>query len=313
MREKSEQELRLSNRELERQATTDRLTGLWNRHKFEAAAASELERAERYGQPLALVICDIDHFKQINDAYGHHTGDSVLVDLARRIRLRLRHSDGAARWGGEEFALLLPSTKLDDAVALAEQQRALVADLPFATVGHVGASFGVAAMRPGDTLESLVRRTDRALYRAKAMGRNRVEVAAEAGDAAMEGELPSLVQLAWSEAYAFGAPALDAEHRALFGLTNTVIAATTLGRHQAEVLAAMQTLVAEVVAHCRHEERVMAEYAYPHRERHVEDHRRVIAQAEALRAEWLAGDISVGRLVDFMAQEIGRASCRERV
>ncbi len=135
---------------------------------------SELDRADRYGDELSLVLFDIDHFKTINDRFGHAAGDRVLVELAGRVRAKLRESDGLGRWGGEEFLVLMPHSTDEEAHQLAEKLRRLVAETPIEGVGTVTASFGVAQRRPLESAESLFRRVDGELYRAKQAGRNRV-------------------------------------------------------------------------------------------------------------------------------------------
>jgi len=171
-------ELVEKNAELERMAVTDRLTGLFNRHRLDQILADECARDHRYGAPFAVALADIDHFKAVNDEFGHQAGDKVLVELAGLLAQHTRHADVAGRWGGEEFLLIFRHTTLDGACTSADKLRALIADHPFTTVGHRTASFGVAASRPGESPEQLLARADAALYRAKENGRNRVEAAA---------------------------------------------------------------------------------------------------------------------------------------
>ncbi len=174
--EAANQALQAANRELELLATTDALTGLWNRRQLDERVRSELDRADRYGDELSLVLFDIDHFKAINDRFGHAAGDRVLVELARWVRGQLRESDGLGRWGGEEFLVLMPHSTGEEARQLAEKLRRLVAETPIEDVGTVTGSFGVAQRRPLESAESWFRRVDGALYRAKQAGRNRVEL-----------------------------------------------------------------------------------------------------------------------------------------
>ena len=177
--------LQSANAELQRLASTDRLTGIWNRAHFEHAVETEINRAKRYGEPLSLLLFDIDHFKVINDTYGHLVGDQVLIDLTRRVGDRLRAMDVLARWGGEEFVVLMPHCGAVEAMRVAEKLRALVQARPFATVGQVTSSFGVAVFQPADDLDTWLKRADDdldtwlkraddALYAAKAAGRNQV-------------------------------------------------------------------------------------------------------------------------------------------
>jgi diguanylate cyclase (GGDEF)-like protein len=165
---------------VERQAVTDELTGLANRRRFEETLESEVERFRRFGQPLALVLLDIDNFKIVNDTHGHQQGDVVLREVARVLRESSREVDEPARYGGEELAVVLPGTDLEGAVNLAERVRRGIEALEVrvGTNGplRVTASLGVATL-PGSGYDarSLVEAADDALYRAKRLGKNRTE------------------------------------------------------------------------------------------------------------------------------------------
>ncbi len=168
-------ELKRAEEALRIAATVDRLTGALNRQTFEDALGKETERAKRYGSPLSLLMFDIDRFKGINDTYGHQTGDSVLRTVSSLVRENIRSVDFFGRWGGEEFMVLLPETSLEDAVIVAEKLRKLLENHSFSPVPRVTASFGVAQCHEQEAFDSLTKRTDTALYRAKNRGRNRVE------------------------------------------------------------------------------------------------------------------------------------------
>jgi diguanylate cyclase (GGDEF)-like protein/PAS domain S-box-containing protein len=155
---------------------TDPLTKLFNRHKFnEVFEKMILRRHWDQTHTFGLVIADIDHFKQINDTYGHQSGDRVLLSIAHAFSQTIRTGDVLARWGGEEFVCLLPDVDLEKALYVAEKLRRALEELRFPDAGGVSASFGVSIYVPGDTQESLLHRADTALYRAKEKGRNRVE------------------------------------------------------------------------------------------------------------------------------------------
>jgi diguanylate cyclase (GGDEF)-like protein len=163
---------------VERQAVTDGLTELANRRQFEQALASEINRAERFGGTLALILADLDNFKQVNDRYGHQAGDEVLRRFAEVLRETVRDVDLPARYGGEEFAVLLPQTDIEGAEHLAERLRQAVAERPMTTrpgsLVACTASFGVASFPDSSTPAALFAAADEALYRAKAAGKNRV-------------------------------------------------------------------------------------------------------------------------------------------
>lgn len=162
----------LENQETRRIATTDKLTGIYNRHKFEELFILESERARRFSLPLSLIMIDIDHFKSINDTYGHDVGDVVLIYLANIVRDNIRKIDVFARWGGEEFLVLCPGTDLERVRLLAEKIRIAVDQAVFLDVGHVTISLGISSCRGDDSFAALFKRADEGLYRAKAGGRN---------------------------------------------------------------------------------------------------------------------------------------------
>lgn len=157
------------------QGGTDKLTGLFNRQKLDVKLEMEFLRARRSGAPLSVIILDLDHFKNVNDTWGHQVGDQVLVCTAQLLTARLRQTDCAGRWGGEEFMVICPDTDLEGARALAETLRQAITAQTFPTAGHQTASFGVACCTVGDQVKTLVSRADQALYEAKHLGRNRVE------------------------------------------------------------------------------------------------------------------------------------------
>jgi diguanylate cyclase (GGDEF)-like protein len=160
--------------ELQRVASTDMLTGLHNRRKLDEVLGHEVERVQRYGGGLAVILLDIDHFKQTNDSYGHPAGDRVLAAVAAILRSGARSIDSVGRWGGEEFMVICPQTELDGARALADMLRLRIGAADFPEVGRKTCSFGVAALDADETPSALVARADAALYRAKQAGRNAV-------------------------------------------------------------------------------------------------------------------------------------------
>ncbi len=153
---------------------TDQLTQIYNRVKFHDALNQEIARIRRYETDLSLIMLDLDHFKQVNDTHGHDVGDDVLVNLTLLVKECIRETDIFARWGGEEFMVLLPHTNLHNAAQLAERIRTHVEHNHFKTVGKVTSSFGVTQFVLADNAESFIKRVDRALYKAKQKGRNRV-------------------------------------------------------------------------------------------------------------------------------------------
>ena len=185
-----EQELHQSSQQVDRLKTqldnvrkeslTDGLTGVANRKAFDAQIVKAITEAREAGEPLALLICDIDHFKRVNDSWGHQTGDRVLQLVAQGLSENLKGRDTVARFGGEEFAVILRQTSLTNAITHANllrrfvQNKKLVKKSTGDILGTITVSIGVAALNEGDTTTSLIQRADACLYRAKNTGRNRV-------------------------------------------------------------------------------------------------------------------------------------------
>ncbi|NOQ42117.1 MAG: diguanylate cyclase [Desulfuromusa sp.] len=172
-------QLNESLKQVEQLAVTDTLTETYNRRKFDEVVSQEHRRAEHEKTPFSLIMFDLDHFKKVNDRYGHSIGDQVLKQLSRLIRGLIRQGDLLIRWGGEEFLLLLPATQLDEAGPFAERVRLEVEQENFPTAGQITISLGVAQLQEGDSIDALLKRVDNALYRAKQKGRNRVVLCSE--------------------------------------------------------------------------------------------------------------------------------------
>jgi diguanylate cyclase (GGDEF)-like protein/PAS domain S-box-containing protein len=160
---------------LYRQSITDPLTNIYNRRFFMQMLEQEIERTKRNKKPFSLVMFDLDHFKNINDRFGHAAGDIVLRSVADTVKGRIRKTDYFARWGGEEFIILLPETSLNNAVELAEELREQISTMELQGIGDVTASFGVTEYSDTDTIDTVLIRVDNMLYEAKGEGRNCVK------------------------------------------------------------------------------------------------------------------------------------------
>ena len=178
-RKQAEEELKIAKESAEALARCDELTGLNNRRAFYSDGEQLLNQAKRYAHPFTLIMMDVDHFKNINDTYGHSAGDDVLVALANTLKAQVREVDIIGRLGGEEFAIILPETKLTDAFAMAERLRVEIENIKVCSEkGNISvtASFGLSIYSQKQTsLENLINKADDALYQAKRNGRNRVE------------------------------------------------------------------------------------------------------------------------------------------
>jgi len=162
---------------LEKKASTDFLTELYNRRKFDNLIEYELKQIKRYNhRDFCIILADIDEFKYINDTYGHNIGDMILQDIARIIKVSLRSSDIACRWGGEEFALALSETNIEQAIIVAEKLRSSIESYQFTNDLRLTCSFGISQFHPNDDYLNMFKRADEALYKAKHSGKNKVAI-----------------------------------------------------------------------------------------------------------------------------------------
>jgi diguanylate cyclase len=168
--------LKKKTQKYEDMASTDQLTGLYNRYKFTELFISEYATMTKRKNEMSLIILDIDHFKIINDTYGHNIGDKVLVGIASILKKYFRSVDIVCRWGGEEFVVLVPTASIENGVLIAEKIRQAIENKPILEDIKITASFGITTIKIGDKLEDVVKRADEALYEAKNSGRNNVKI-----------------------------------------------------------------------------------------------------------------------------------------
>jgi len=219
--------------QLRKEAQTDEKTGLWNARYFGGILAAEMDRARRFGRPLALIMADLDLLRNINNTYGHLAGDTVLAGIGQIIRQTVREYDTAARFGGEEFAMLLPETQAVDAVAVAERLRQAVEAAEFTVTTspspiHATLSLGVACFpESGEAPDELVHQADVALYQAKLRGRNRVTSAADVPHFVKLGQVPAGDATTTTYAVALSPPATEAPVAASAASSATASAAAS--------------------------------------------------------------------------------------
>jgi len=283
--------------ELEHLVTTDRLTGVGNRSAFDQLTEIEASLAKRYGVPVSLIMLDIDHFKRINDSYGHAVGDAVLIGIVRRISARLRDTDSIIRWGGEEFAVITPCTPISGAEVLADAMRRVVADEPFGIVGRVTISLGVAQLSLQETAAQWVSRADRVMYEAKRSGRNCVRLLVDPSGRS------SPFVLAWGDQFLTGIPQIDEEHAEIFRLANTLLLLET-NCPRGSILACMDALLVHLVRHSESEEQVLSMMGCSDVELHAAEHRGLIAQANELRNQLADGSADTRTVSDFVVRRV---------
>lgn len=175
----AQKDIEEKNKELEKLATTDKLTNIYNRRKLDELLYNEINRFERFTHTFGVAILDIDHFKKVNDTFGHQEGDKVLVQISNILRAHIRKTDFVGRFGGEEFVIICPESELEGVYNVIENIRLDIVNYDFGTIGKITASFGIAMIKENDTIESLLNKADIALYQAKTSGRNKVLVSQE--------------------------------------------------------------------------------------------------------------------------------------
>jgi diguanylate cyclase (GGDEF)-like protein/hemerythrin-like metal-binding protein len=289
---------------LEDTSATDALTGAWNRVHFERMVELETRRASRTGLSASLILLDIDHFKLVNDGFGHLQGDAVLKEFVARIRRRMRDSDALFRWGGEEFVVLATSVGYRGAATLAEGLRRTIADWPFPLVGTITASLGVTEYLDGESVEHWLKRTDDALYAAKAAGRNRIHVDRRGLSDGLHvtGSAPRLY---WLDAYRCGDPLIDSEHRELFELGNALIAAAAdPNANSRRWPDAVDAMLRHLEDHFRSEEAHLKRWGHAGLADHHDLHERLLHRAHDLKLAVDAGETTPSRLVNFVAKDV---------
>ena len=294
------------NRRLQQLSVTDALTGLFNRTGLSASLPLDIERAQRYRRPLSVVLLDLDHFKRVNDEFGHLVGDQVLVEFAKLIQATVRQVDAIYRWGGEEFLIVCPETPPELVSNLTERVLDGVRRHRFPMQRTMTVSAGIANLGAGDTMTSLLQRADEALYQAKTAGRDRICLAPDVSprDAAESGDPSGLVQLVWRPAYACGNEVIDREHRELFVHANTLLAAVLGDKPVADVSASIDILLAGVVEHFKDEEAILAAAGFAGLDAHAAMHRQLVARAMELVALFNQGKLGLGELFQFLADDV---------
>ncbi|MBS1186448.1 MAG: uncharacterized protein H6R04_466 [Burkholderiaceae bacterium] len=300
-------ELQHAVEEMQLRASTDALTGVWNRTRMEDFLQLEMARQDRYGHPVSIVLADLDYFKNVNDTWGHATGDAALKDFCDCTSRSLRSTDMLGRWGGEEFVLLLPNTGRSSAMFVAERVRDALASHEFLPIGRITASFGIATRQPEESLDDWIARADAAMYRAKQGGRNRIEIdipANENHSAQPEVIAPGFIHLIWRTEFECGHPLIDAQHRTLFDYSNQLLSAILAAQPKEEITPLIDALLAEIKRHFEDEEAVIRSADFPQADEHHQIHDRLLAQGIALAKHFAEDRLNLGELLNFLVYEV---------
>ena len=280
--------------QLRQSAIKDELTGLFNRHYFESIIYEQMQIADRYEEPLSMVLLDLDHFKQVNDTWGHPVGDELLKLTAVNIDKAIRESDILVRFGGEEFIVLMPRTSIDGALHAAEKIRAAVENNPLAVVGTQTASLGVAERMKVESFRHWYRRLDKALYQAKQTGRNRVVVS----DGSEKMPIRAF-DLEWRLDLQSGNNEIDKQHQELFKIGNRLINLSLEGANQEQIMKQLELLLDHTLSHFAFEEKILEQAGYPDLRHHEEIHDELASKALRLRESFINGDIKAPAFFSF--------------
>ena len=298
-------------KELVRQATEDMLTGVNNRRRFYDMAEREIARGSRYNDPLVLLMLDIDHFKKINDTFGHAVGDEALKRMAQVCKSGLRSVDILGRVGGEEFGALLVKTDAELGQQIAERMRRSVERIVFpADNGLVRFTIsigGVAFAGNNQSLGYRMQQADEALYSSKRGGRNRVILTDDKTPPAQTDTVQDgFVQLVWNKAYECGNAVIDEQHKQLFRCANSLLSAMISGQEKDICLRYIKNLLAEITEHFACEEQLLEEAGYLSCAEHREIHRQLMEKAQHVAQLHQAGQLDVAIVFQFLAIEVVR-------
>jgi len=278
-------------------AITDKLTGLYNRYYFEKRVADEIFLSDKYGEPISMLMLDLDHFKNVNDMYGHQMGDDVLQKTAAIIKGATRKSDYVFRVGGEEFVVLMPNTNVDSADVVAEKIRKSLEKNIHPVAGKITASLGVAERNKEEHMQDWYRRVDRALYCAKEGGRNCVVNFEDNSNIA-------LVHIEWNKEWECGDKVIDKQHMDLIEYGNTLIFMNLSGYDYDTVLEQLDKLLNHIVEHFEYEEKVLEKVGYPSKKEHKEIHDDLVDNALNLRKSFIEGSINKTSFVSFLVNDV---------
>ena len=290
---------RLKEEQLREIAIRDELTGLFNRYFFETVINREMDRSDRYDEPLSMLLLDLDYFKIVNDTWGHPAGDELLKQTARIIEKNIRESDILVRFGGEEFVVLMPQTAKEGALAVAEKIRHAKEQSNHPLTGVQTASIGVAERMKSESFKHWYRRTDAALYRAKEGGRNQAVFSNE------QENLPvASVRIDWQTEWQSGNSEIDLQHQEMINIANRLLYMSFTGTGHEETLEQLDLLLGHIVHHFASEEKVLASVGYPALQAHAEIHKSLVAKALRLKKSFMNDEIKASAFFSFMLDDV---------
>ncbi|MGB4660540.1 MAG: diguanylate cyclase [Mobilitalea sp.] len=280
-------------------AIEDKLTGLYNRHFMDTIISSEIDRSDRYNYPVSIFILDLDHFKLVNDNFGHPIGDSVLKETADIASKNTRKSDFLIRLGGEEFLLFMPHTNLQGAIDVAEKTRNEIENYSYPVAGKITASFGVAEREKNQSFQSLYEEADIALYHAKEEGRNRV--ISFTGPVV---EPSTIIYLEWKAEWNSSNQMIDRQHKELLDVANDIIIMSLSNTNKNEAEQKVDTLIQNIIKHFDYEESVLKSIEFPDYLKHVAIHKILEKKVGELKASYLKDEIKLSAFFTFIVDDV---------
>ncbi len=287
---------RAENEKLKEIASHDLMTGCLTRRAGVRILENTMKNSERTKKPLSMLLLDIDHFKRVNDNWGHLMGDKVLKRVAKIVKAEVRDKDSVIRTGGEEFVVLLPDTDAENAVLTAERLRIAIESFSHPSVGKVTASFGVAEKRKEDNRLTWYKRVDDALYHAKETGRNRVFNADD-----LDKKFPlATVQIEWKSEWESGNQKIDKQHRELVNFGNELIFDVFSDETKEKIEPKLDEFLDHVIYHFNSEEEILNSSKFKGTKEHSEAHKLIIADALRMKEAYLSGKLKPSAFFSFI-------------
>lgn len=280
--------------ELESKYILDRFTGIYTREYFNFRVKEEVSNGLRNNHPISMIYFDLDHFKNVNDVYGHSAGDDVLLEVVAKINSIIRVEDVFARWGGDEFILLLPNTDLDGAKYVSERIRVEIESMKINKAYGVTASIGCSEWKPKEYLESWFLRTDHALYHSKNSGKNRVTASDH------EREKNILVKVDWDPKSNSGCSTIDSEHKAILERCNVIVETALEQSSFDETLRNVEYLISEMEQHFIDEIEILKRAKYPDVEKHQRIHDALLNKTSALLEKTASREVNAVEFFSFL-------------
>lgn len=285
---------------LYKRATHDSLTGIYNRSYFKDKFSDDLIKSCKEGACFSIVLFDIDHFKQINDDYGHQKGDEALIGITQLVSSLIRKTDLFFRWGGEEFLILFPSAKIEEATKVAEKIRVEIENLKITGIRKITASFGVTQCKVDDTQETMFKRADNSLYLAKLTGRNKVVY-----DENIYIDIVNIpLNIDWGPFFKSNNEQIDKEHEELIRLSNEIIPKCFGQDNNEEILSLFKQLLEHTVIHFENEENILRRYKYKDYEQHKRIHQDLTEKATKMYELLEKGKTSPINVVKYIVQDV---------